>query len=95
MNRRKIHILYEHGADDLRPFSSAYIRLLRPFLHPTLPKSLDVTWGPTYDGQEVDAVIMDRFWRPDVSLELVGRVLDQVHRAGDIWSMPWMMIFCI
>jgi processive 1,2-diacylglycerol beta-glucosyltransferase len=81
MNRRKIHILYEH-ASDLHPFSSAYIRLLRPLRHPALAASLDATWGLTYNGQEVDAVIIDRFWRSDISLDKVRNVREQVHQVG-------------
>ena len=81
MNRHRIHILYEHGSD-LRPFGSAYLRFLRPLTHPALAESLDVTWGLTYDGQEVDAVIMDRFWRYDISLDMVRSLWEQVHRVG-------------
>jgi glycosyltransferase involved in cell wall biosynthesis len=81
MNRRRIHVLYEHGSD-LHPFSSAHIRLLRPLRHPALAASLDATWGLAYNGQEVDAVIIDRFWRSDISPDKVRNVQEQVHRAG-------------
>lgn len=81
MKRHRLHVLFEHG-EDLRPFGSAYIRLLRPLTHPGLADKVDVTWGVTYDDQEVDAVILDRFWRPDVSLQLAEDVLHRVHRRG-------------
>jgi len=81
MNRRSIHILYEHGTD-LRPFGSAYIRLLRPLTHPALCGGLEVTSGLKYDGQDVDAVIVDRLWRPDISPALAISLVESVRRAG-------------
>lgn len=81
MKRYRVHVLYEHG-EDLRPFGSAQIRLLRPLTHPNLADEVDVTSGLTYDDQEVEAVVLDRFWRPDVTLQLVEDVLQRVHRAG-------------
>jgi processive 1,2-diacylglycerol beta-glucosyltransferase len=80
MGRWRIHILYEHGTD-LRPFGSAYIRLLLPLTHPTLDGSLDVTHGLRYNGQDADAVIVDRLWRPDISLALAEGLVADVHRA--------------
>ncbi len=81
MNRRRIHILFEYGTD-LRPHGSAYIRLLRPLTHPTLRESLEVTSGLSYDGQDVDAVIVDRLWRPDISPALAENLVESVRRAG-------------
>jgi len=81
MNRRRVHILYEYGTD-LRPHGSAFVRLLRPLTYPTLRENLEVTSGLTYDGQEVDAVIVDRLWRPDISPALAINLLEDVRRAG-------------
>ena len=81
MNRRRIHVLYEHGTD-LRPFGSAYIRLLRPLTHPALRESLEVTSGLRYEGEDVDAVIVDRLWRPDISRALAKSLVEKVRRAG-------------
>ena len=81
MNRRRIHVLYEHGAD-LRPFGSAYIRLLRPLTHPALCESLEATSGLKYDGQDVDAVIVDRLWRPDISPALAESLVENIRQAG-------------
>ncbi len=67
MSRRRIHVVYEWG-DDLRPHGSAYIRLIRPLSHPAVRGSLDVTFGRYYDGQPVDAVIVDRLWLPEMWL---------------------------
>jgi len=81
MKRRRIHILYEYGPD-LRPHGSAYIRLLRPLSHPSLVGYLQVTSGLRYWGREVDVVIVDRLWRPDISPELAREVVQEIHRSG-------------
>jgi processive 1,2-diacylglycerol beta-glucosyltransferase len=81
MARRRIHILYE-SAKDHSPHGSAYIRLLRPFKHPNLEANLEVTSGLRYEGQAVDAVIVDRLWRADVTAALVEELVDSVRRAG-------------
>ncbi len=78
---RRVQILFEHG-DDGKPFGSATIRLLRPFTHPTLRDQIEATASFDYGGQPVEAVILDRLWRPDVSLELIDRLLDRVRRSG-------------
>jgi processive 1,2-diacylglycerol beta-glucosyltransferase len=81
MKRFKVHVLYEHGRDQ-QPFGTAQIRLLRPLTHPAVQGCLDMTAGLDYDGQAVDAVIVDRLWRPDVTCMLVERLADGVRRAG-------------
>lgn len=80
MKQRKIYILYEHG-EDPRPYSPSYIRLLRPLTHPSLRKCLEVDWGLQYENQQVDAVIVDRLWRPDISLVLAESLVENVRRA--------------
>jgi len=81
MSRRRVHILYEYGTD-LRPHGSAFVRLLRPLTYPTLRASLEVTSGLKYDGQDVDVVIVDRLWRPDISPALAISLVEDVRRAG-------------
>lgn len=81
MNRRRIHILYESGVD-FSPHGSAYIRLLRPFAHPSLHADLLVTSGLTYEDQSVDVVVVDRLWRPDISSALAEGLAESVRRAG-------------
>ncbi len=80
-NQRRIHILYE-SAVDFSPHGSAYIRLLRPFTHPSLHASLQVSSSLRYEGQAADVVIVDRLWRPDVTPTLVQRLVDSVRSAG-------------
>jgi len=77
----KIHVLYEYGLD-LRPYGSAYLRLLRPLSHPAIASQVQVTSGLSYTGQTVDLVIVDRLWRPDISLELAVSLVEQVRAAG-------------
>lgn len=81
MKRRRVHLLYEYGPDS-GPFGSAYIRLLRPFTHPSLREMLDISAGPNYDGQAVDAVIVDRLWRPDISPARASDLVNNVRGAG-------------
>lgn len=75
-----LYLLYEYGPD-LRPHGSAYIRLIRPLFHPRLSEKLAISMGRDYNGEHADAVIIDRLWRPDVSLGVVERLLDVVRRA--------------
>jgi processive 1,2-diacylglycerol beta-glucosyltransferase len=81
MKKINIHIVYEYGIT-LLPHSSAYIRLLRPLTHPALSERVSITQGSDYQERDVDAVIVDRTWRPDVNAELASALLDRVHRAG-------------
>lgn len=81
MTCRRLHVLFEHDGGN-EPFASSYIRLLRPLSHPALAEALDVTIGLEYEGQLVDAVIVDRLWRPDVSPELIIQLVERVHQSG-------------
>ena len=81
MTKLRIHVLFEHGADG-QPYGSAQIRLLRPLTYPALHDALEVTSGLAYDGQPVDAVILDRLWQSDISLTLAAQILEAVHRSG-------------
>jgi processive 1,2-diacylglycerol beta-glucosyltransferase len=78
---KSLYILFEYGLDR-RPFGSAQIRLLRPFTHPSLQGRLSVLSGIEFVGEPVDAVIIDRLWRPDISLEMAGRVIAAIRRVG-------------
>jgi processive 1,2-diacylglycerol beta-glucosyltransferase len=78
---RRLHVLYEYGPD-LYPHGSAFIRLLRPLTHPSLTEHCQVSFGREYDGQAVDAVIVDRLWRPDIAPTLARQLVDDVRRAG-------------
>lgn len=81
MKPRKVHVLYEYGPD-LYPHGSAFLRLLRPLTHPSLAAHIQVSSDREYEGQAVDAVVVDRLWRPDISPELARKLVDDVRQAG-------------
>jgi processive 1,2-diacylglycerol beta-glucosyltransferase len=76
-----VFVLYEHGHDP-RPYSPSYIRLLRPLTHPLLRDQIAVAWGQRYEGQPVAAVIIDRLWRPDLSLVMARNIVQDIHQSG-------------
>jgi len=77
----RVHVLYEYGAD-YRPHASAHLRLLRPLTHPAIADSVAASFGMAYEGQPVDAVIVDRLWRPDITLDRAQRLLEEISRSG-------------
>jgi glycosyltransferase involved in cell wall biosynthesis len=77
---RRIHILYEYGVD-LQPHGSAQIRLLRPLTHPALRTQVSVSADREYLGEAVEAVIIDRLWRPDISLALAHDLERTIRQA--------------
>lgn len=81
MTPRAVFVLYEHG-NDPRPYGPSYIRLLRPLTHPVVRDQLTATWGQRYEDQPVEAVIIDRLWRHDLSLVMAQNVVQDIRRAG-------------
>lgn len=79
--RYRIHVVFEHGAD-LNPYGSAYIRLLRPLSHPMVADKIDLSSGTNYDGRPVDAVIVDRLWRPGVRLQDAESLVAAIRSGG-------------
>lgn len=77
----RLHVLYEFGAD-FRPHGSAFLRLIRPLGHPRLAGLVDARFDSHYDGRPVDAVVVDRLWRPDVSLSLAKELCERTREAG-------------
>jgi glycosyltransferase involved in cell wall biosynthesis len=75
-----LHILFEHGLHDLTPFGSSQIRLIRPLSHPELQSTFKVTFGPEYFGEIVNAVIVDRLWRPRINLFMAKSLLNDIRR---------------
>jgi len=91
-----IHVLQEYGID-FRPHPTSYIRLLRPLTHPSIAEKISLTWGLRYDSRRLDAVIIDRLWRPDVTMELIDEVMMEASKTGtkviyaiddDLLSLP-------
>jgi len=77
--RHQVHVVYEYGVD-YRPHSSPFLRLIRPLTHPRIQSHIDTTFSLDYNGKPVDIVIVDRLWRPDVSLEVVQDLVDRIHQ---------------
>jgi processive 1,2-diacylglycerol beta-glucosyltransferase len=77
----RLLILYERSIVGL-PHSSAHLRLLRPLFYPATQERFYVTAAPLYAGQEAELVVVDRTWRPDLSLDLAIDLVEAVHGAG-------------
>jgi processive 1,2-diacylglycerol beta-glucosyltransferase len=86
--RPRVHVVYEYGID-LRPHSSSYLRLIRPLSHPRVQTHLNPTIYSDYSGTPADVVIVDRFWRPDVSIEAVQELIEKIRlqKAKFIYSL--------
>jgi glycosyltransferase involved in cell wall biosynthesis len=78
---RRVHVLYEHGHDQL-PYGTAYLRLLRPLGHPSLAGQVALSWGRSYHGEPADVVVVDRLWRPDATEAMARALIGHVRAAG-------------
>ncbi len=76
-----VHVVYEYGID-YRPHSSPFLRLIRPFSHPRVQSHINTTFDLDYNGEPADLVIIDRLWRPDVTLELVQDLVNRIQLKG-------------
>lgn len=76
----RIHIIFEHG-EDQQPFGVAYIRDILPLTHPTNSEVLQVTQGTDYSSS-ADVVIVERAWKPDISLLDAEHLVDQIRKDG-------------
>ncbi|MGH9823104.1 MAG: hypothetical protein ACREDR_07635, partial [Blastocatellia bacterium] len=79
MRRLKVHVLFEHAAD-MKPYGSSYIRLLLQLDHPNNRDALEVTSGLEY--RRADVLIVDRLWRPDISMDMARRLIRRARRDG-------------
>jgi glycosyltransferase involved in cell wall biosynthesis len=81
LNPLHLYALYEYGKD-LKPYGSSQIRILRPFSHPSIIKNINLSSGIEYYGEQVDAVILDRLWRPEVSLNFAYSLVNDIKRVN-------------
>ena len=79
--RPKIHVVYEYGVD-YRPHASSFVRLLRPLSHPHTAAWAQFSYGREIVPHGADLVIVDRLWRPDVTLQMAENLLDEIRQAG-------------
>lgn len=77
----RLHVLFEHGTD-LIPFGSSQIRLLRPLTHPKLSATFPMRSGLEYFGEPVDAVVIDRLWRPQINMAFAESIVNDIRRSG-------------
>jgi len=79
----RVTVLYEYGfGGEARPLASGHLRLIRPFQHPAIRDAVDVTWSTHFEPHNVDAVILDRLWRPDVTMDHVAGLVERVRGMG-------------
>ena len=76
MKRLHVHIIFEHGVDR-KPFGVAYIRDILPLTHPVNSEAFEVTQGTDYALSDV--VIIERTWKPGITLQQAETLVDQVH----------------
>jgi hypothetical protein len=82
MTRTKLRILYQQGPDG-QPFSASCIRLFIPFSQPACRAAFVVSYGTDLDdGDDADAVIVERWWRSGVDFAEVERLVERVHARG-------------
>ncbi len=79
MNPLSLHVVVEHG-EDLRPYGCAYIRDLLPLGHPANQWSFRVTHG--LDVQEAEIVVVERTWKPAVTLCDADHLVARIRRQG-------------
>jgi len=63
-------------------YSSAYIRLLRPFSHPGISGYFDTQVARDYLGESVDVLILERGWKPGVDLAQAEALIRSIRRAN-------------
>ncbi len=80
-SRPRVHVVYEYGPD-YRPNSSSFLRLIRSLTHPQVQAHVDTTFGLDFNNEPADLVIIDRLWRPDVSLALVQELVNRIRLRG-------------
>jgi processive 1,2-diacylglycerol beta-glucosyltransferase len=76
-----IHVLYEHSGDDI-PHGSSTLRLLRPLSHPRLANTINMTAGTSYRGINPDIIIVDRLWKPDISIDIAEELIEYTRKEG-------------
>lgn len=63
-------------------YSSAYIRLLRPFSHPGISNYFDTQVAHDYLGEPADVLILERGWKPNLELAQAEALIHSVRRAN-------------
>ena len=77
----KLHLLNEHDLQG-HPHGCSHIRLLRPFSHPSVINALTMTQGMDLPNTPVDVVIVERSWRPGVTLDMAQKLVASIRERG-------------
>jgi glycosyltransferase involved in cell wall biosynthesis len=75
----KVHLLFEHDVFG-NPHGCSYIRLIRPFFHPSIAENLKVTKGLRLPDSAVDVVIVERSWCPEMTLEQAQELVSAIRK---------------
>ncbi len=81
MTKPKVHVLYEYGVN-FRPHASSSLRLIRPLSYPAVQKHVSVSFGYEIGGAAPDLVIVDRLWKPDITVQAAQDLAAETHRRG-------------
>ena len=74
-----LHVVVEHG-EAQEPYGCAYIRDILPLTHPVNQRFFRVTHGP--DVRKAEIVIVERTWKPAVTLAEAENLVARVRRQG-------------
>jgi glycosyltransferase involved in cell wall biosynthesis len=76
---RTVFVLGEYGPAG-RYHPTAHIRLLLPLGHPSVAGSLILRDGLRLPMDDVDCIVLERFWRYDVTLALAEEMVGEIRR---------------
>ena len=65
-----------------RPLAPSHLRLLRPLSHPALADRLEAHFPTRPEARGLDALVVDRLWRPDITLPLMAAAIAQARADG-------------
>ena len=77
-----VNILFEHDQQHGHPHGCSYIRLLRPLSHPSLQGMLVPIASTQLCDDDADVVILERWWKPNLSEEEAKQLVRTVKERG-------------
>lgn len=77
----RLAVLLERDASG-RPLAPSHLRLLRPLGHPALADRLEAVFPERPQARGLDALVVDRLWRPDISLPLMETAIARARADG-------------
>ena len=80
-SRLHVYILFEQNSD-LEPHGCGYIRLLSPLSHPVPGISWDISHGLELPDRPLDVIILERQWKPGISLTIAEHLVRNVRKRG-------------